>query len=129
MKKRPSHLVNLLLSAAVLYWALDLSASDRGLVDWVVIGLVGTAVLWNLWRLGARLHQAGGMKDVWHLARTLGFWTIGAFNTVLLAPEHAGSWRPIGGWIVFAIAFADTIAILLKERAFLRATQADPSRA
>ncbi len=117
MKKPGSYLVNGLLACAVLYFALSLSRSGRGAVDWAVISLVGLAILWNVVNLGRRLYRAGGGRDLWHLQRTLLFWILGIFNTALIRPEEAGSWKNILGWILVVVAAADTVVLYRKERA------------
>lgn len=103
-----------------MYWVLDLSKSGRTAIDWVVIGAVGLAILWNLFRLGQRLHDSGGGRDLWHLQRTLLFWIIGLFNTVLVRPEEIGSWKNILGWVLLGIALVDSIALYRKEHASVR---------
>jgi hypothetical protein len=104
------------LACGVLYYALDLSASGRTAIDYTVIGLVCLAILWNLVQLGRRLHHAGGAWAVWHVQRTVLFWIIGLFNTVLARPEHVGGWRTWLGAALLVLALADTIALFLKER-------------
>ena len=54
--KKTSYLVNAVLASAVMYYVLDLSRSGRTLIDWVVIGLVSCAILWNLIQFGRSLH-------------------------------------------------------------------------
>ncbi len=122
--KQPLYVVNAVLASGVLYWVLHLSRGDRGLVDWVVVAVVVLAVLWNLVRLGQRLHGAGGGADLWHLQRTVLFWIVGLLNTALLRPEEVGGWRNWVGWAVLGIAALDTAWIFQKER---RLTAARPS--
>jgi len=116
MKKPHSYLVNGALACAVLYFAQSLSRGDRHLIDWVVLGLVGLAVLWNLFRLGQRLYRKGGGRDLWHLDRTLLFWIIGGLNTVFIRPEDIGSWKYYVGWAFLLVAALDTVALYRKER-------------
>lgn len=104
------------LAAAALYFAWNLSRSGRGTIDWIVLGLVSAALLYNLAALGRRLYKACGAKALWHLQRTLLFWIVGLFNTLLLRPEDSGSWKNIVGWLFIALAAADSIALHLKER-------------
>lgn len=114
-KKRGSYGVNGLLASGVLYYALKLSEGDRGTVDYVVIGLVVAAILWNVVQLSRRLHSSGGARDVWHVQRTVLFWIVGVFNTAMLRPEDVGSWKNWVGWAFLAIAAIDTVALLRKE--------------
>lgn len=116
MKKPRSYLVNGLLASVVLYFAQSLSRGDRHVIDWVVMGLVGLAVLWNLFRLGQRLYGTGGGKDLWHLLRTLLLWVIGLGNTVLARPEVIGSWKFYAGWAFLLLAAVDTVVLYRKER-------------
>ncbi len=117
MKKPRSYLVNGVLACAVLYFAQSLSRSGRGPIDWVVLGLIGLAILWNLFRLGQRLYGKGGGKDLWHLLRTILFWIIGLGNTVWVRLEDVGSWRNFAGWAFLVLAGLDTILLYRKERA------------
>lgn len=117
MKMRPSYVVNGALASAVLYFAAPLSRGDRGAVDWVVLGLIGLAVLWNLVRLGQRLYGHGGGRDLWHLLRTLLFWGIGLLNTLFIPAAEVGSWKNVLGWVVLALAVMDTVLLYRKERA------------
>jgi len=119
MKQPRSYLVNGVLACVVLYYASSLSSSDRGAIDWTVMGLVALAILWNLFRLGQRLYRAGGGKDLWHLQRTLLFWIIGLLNTLFARPEDVDSWKYYVGWAFLAIAAADAVALFRKERASL----------
>jgi hypothetical protein len=127
MKPPRSYLANAAMASAVLYFAQDLSRGDRGAVDWTVLGLVTLAILWNLVRLGQRLHRGGGDKSLWHLLRTLLFWIVGLFNTALIRPEEVGSWKNIVGWVLLAVAVVDTIALARKEQAALRPPEARQS--
>ena len=117
MKRTPSHALNAVLAGGVLYYALHLSRGDRGMVDFVVIGLVCAAIAWNVVRLGLRLNQAGGGKALWHLGRTLLFWAIAIVAFVRAGPEAVAWLVPLEGWLFAAIAAADTVALYLRERA------------
>jgi xanthosine utilization system XapX-like protein len=116
MQKPKSYLVNAALACGVLYYVLDLSAAGRTAIDYAVIGLVALAILWNLVQLGRRLYRGAGGRAVWHLQRTVLFWIIGLFNTLLIRPEHVGGWRHWLGWIMVAVAVADSIVLFLRER-------------
>jgi hypothetical protein len=118
MKRRQagSFVVNGALASGVLAWAIRLSQAGRTAIDWVVIGLLVCAILFNLVQLGRRLHGSGGGRDVWHLQCTVLFWIVGLMNTALLRPEDAGSWRLWAGWALIAVAAADTVTLFRKER-------------
>lgn len=118
MKQPRSYLVLAALGCGVLFFAYDLSRGDRGPVDWVVLGLVSGAILWNLIQLGRRLHRGGGGKDLWHLQRTLLFWVIGWLNTALVRPADVGSWKNVLGWVFLGLAAMDSFLLYRKERAF-----------
>lgn len=125
--KRPgSFVINGALASGVLFYVFRLSASGRTAIDYTVIGLVVGAILYNIVQLARRLHRTGGRKAVWRVQRTVLFWVIGLLNTVLLQPEHVGSWRHWVGWTMFAIAAADTIALFMKERASVAAGDSPP---
>jgi hypothetical protein len=118
--KRPSSNVILaLLATGVLYFVLDLSASDRGVVDYVVIAIVICGILWNLILLGRRMYEYGGGKALWHVQRTVLFWIIGLGNTVWGRPEYVGTWRNWLGWLVLVAAICDSIALFRRERSIL----------
>jgi hypothetical protein len=123
MKRPRSYLALAVLASGTLYFAYSLSASGRTLIDWVVLGLVCLAILWNLFKLAQRLYRAGGRKDLWHFQRTLLFWVIGLLNTLFARPEDVGSWKYYLGWGFLAIAIADTIALHFKERAAIDAAE------
>ena len=76
MKPR-SYLVNGALACAVMFFASNLSRSGRTAIDWIVLGLVALAILWNLLGLGRRLYRSGGGRALWHMVRTLTFWAVG----------------------------------------------------
>ena len=115
-KKLPMYVVNACLASVVMYYVLRLSASGRTAIDWTVIGLVTTAILFNLVQLGRRLHSFGGARAVWHLQRTSLYWVAGLLNTAYIRPEHAGGWRTWIGWLFLVVAILDTIALFVKER-------------
>jgi hypothetical protein len=126
-KKPHSYAINAGLASAVLYFVLDLSASDRGVVDYAVIGAVCLAILWNVVQLSRRLYSAGGRKDVWHVQRTVLFWVIGLLNTVFARPELVGGWRTWLGGALLVMAAADTVALFLKERKVMRPPAEGPA--
>jgi hypothetical protein len=121
MKEPRSHLVLAFLAGGALYFAFSLSRGDRGVVDWVVLGLFGLAVLWNLFRLGQRLHRHGGGRDLWHMQRTLLFWILGLLNTLFARPEDVGSWKYWLGWGLLVVAAVDSFFVYRKERAAMEA--------
>jgi hypothetical protein len=127
MKPPHSYLVNGGLASAVLYWVFDLSRSGRTLVDWIVLGIVTSAVLYNLAQLGRRVYGMGRGRGVWHLTRTLTFWVVGLLNTVLAPPEEVGSRKYLLGWAFVAIAIVDSVALYRKEQAAPR-SPADSGR-
>lgn len=120
MKPVRSYLVNGLLASAVFYFAYDLSRSGRTAVDFVVMGLIGLAILWNVFRLGQRLYRSGGGKDLWHLQRTLLFWIIGLFNTLMIRSEEVASWRNLVGWAFLVVAAVDSIVLYRKEQSSIQ---------
>lgn len=52
---------------------------------------------------------------MWHELRTIGFWVIGLLNTALARPERVGTWRYGVGWLLLAVAVADSVALYHKE--------------
>lgn len=125
MNKPRSHVALALLASALLYFALDLTTTERGPVDWAVIGAVGGAMLWNLVRLGRRLHAAGGRKAVQHEGRAVTLWLVGLMNTAWARPGDVGSWTWWVGCILIILAVADTVTLFRRERR----TWADAARA
>lgn len=110
-----------LLFAAALYFSIRLSAGDRGMVDYVVMGLLGAAVVYGLARLARRLHVGSHAdRDAWQVLRTAGFWVIGLMNTVWIRPEDVGSWKHWVGGLVLVIAILDTLSLARKEQAVVR---------
>jgi len=116
--KRPprSYLVNGGLASAVAYFAIDLSRSGRGVVDWVVLALIFGAVSWNLVQLGGRLHAAGGGPAVWHLLRMLIFWTCGLSGVLRAAAAGAATWQEALGWGLLVAAAFDSVALYRLEQ-------------
>lgn len=53
-------------------------------------------------------------KLTWHVTRTLLFWIIGLFNTIMIKPEDVGTWKNYLGYVILLIAVADTIYIAVK---------------
>lgn len=127
MKHAHSHVLNAGMAGAFLYYACRLSQGDRGLLDWIVIAAITGALLYNLARLGFRLYGAGGRKAVWHLQRTLLFWIIGLFNTLLALPADIGGWKNVLGWLLIGLALADSVALYRKERAALPPAPRQPA--
>lgn len=119
MKRSGSYVVRGILAAGVLYYALRLSAGDRGLVDGIVLGVISLAIAWNVLMLSRRLRSAGGGRDVWHVQRTVLFWILGAMNAVFPRPEDVGSWKYWIGWVVLVVALIDSVLLYRKERALL----------
>lgn len=121
MKKMTYYSTNGVLAGAVLYFAWSLSRSGRSVIDWAVLALATSAVLYNLSRLGHRLYAADGAAAVWHLLRTLLFWVVGLLNTLFRPPEDPASWQYVLGWLFIALAAADSVALHLRERKIQRA--------
>ena len=117
-KQTRSYVVNSALAVAVLYWALDLSAGDRTLIDWAVIAVVAAAIAWNVIQLSRRLRALGG-PAVWHVQRTVLFWIIGLMNTVFRAPGSTTDWKFATGLVLVGLAAVDTVALYRKERRVL----------
>lgn len=125
MTKPRSHVALALLAGAALYFALNLSAPDRGPVDWAVIAAAMGGLLWNLVRLGKRLNAAGGGEAVQHEGRTVTLWLVGLMNTAWARPGDVGSWTWWVGAILVVLAVADTAALFRREqRTFTEAVRA-----
>lgn len=123
MKRPPVYGVNAALASGVLYFVLDLSRGDRGPVDWIVIGLVVSAVLYNLVRLGARLYTSGGGRALWHEVRAAVFWAVGLSTLAATSGNAAASaagWELAVGWLMIALALFDTVWLCIRERAIVR---------
>jgi Ni,Fe-hydrogenase I cytochrome b subunit len=116
MENKTSYVATSLLSSAGLYFAWHVSAPGRDPVDWTVIGLFLLAVLWNLGNLGTRLYRTGGGRSLWHLQRTLLFWTVGILNTGLAGLRDVGAWGHVVGWLFVVVAALDTYQLHRTER-------------
>jgi len=123
--KPRSYLINGGLATGTMFFAWNLSRSGRTTIDWIVLALVALAILWNVLGLGRRLYRSGGGRAVWHLLRTLTFWTLGLLNTVWIRPEHAGSWKNVLGWVLLVTACVDSVALYRMEQSQARARPAD----
>jgi len=55
--------VNGVIAAVVLFYVLRLSAGDRHLIDWIVIALVSSAILYNVVKFGMALQGAGTSEE------------------------------------------------------------------
>jgi hypothetical protein len=122
--RRRSHLVLAVMLALTLAYALRLSAGDRGVVDWVAIGVIGGGMVWQLGRLGVRLYAVGGWPATGHEGRTLAFWSVGVMNTVLAVPGTEWTWRWWVGVVLLALAAVDTVVLYRKERRMLGGPEA-----
>ncbi len=129
MKEPRSYLVTTVLASGVMCWVLYLSSAGRGVVDWIVIGLVGAAIFWNLGGLGRRLARAGGGKYVAHLLRTLTLWIVGLMNTVWARPGEGRIWRWWVGAVLLALAVVDSAALYVRERRSLHGSDPGPGAA
>jgi len=128
-KRSSSSLLRAVLAAAVLYFALDLSAGSRGILDYVIIGFVACAIAYNVFELGRRLFEDEGGRGVWHVVRTVLFWTIGLGNTAWVRPEDVGTWRNWLGWLMLFLAAFDTFLLQRKEKALLQRSSRAESEA
>jgi len=117
VKPPRSYLVNGALACGVLHFALDLSRSGRTAVDWLVLGLVTLAVVWNLFQLSRRLYAAGGRRELWHLLRTLIFWVSGILGAFGPHTPGGGAWQQGLGWLLLGVAVVDSVALYRVERA------------
>ncbi len=122
-KGRFSYVVRAVLASCVLFYAFRLSSPGRTLVDYTVLLLVTSAILWNLVQLARRFIREGRPGDVWHLLRTVLFWVVGIKSTVL-RPAPLQSWEGALGLLMLVLAALDTVWIHRKEREML----ARPSR-
>ncbi|WP_420388597.1 hypothetical protein [Roseivirga sp.] len=53
---------------------------------------------------------------IWTIIRTLGFYLIGLFNTVLIQQEDKGTWKNYLGYGILLIAVLDTIGVIKRFR-------------
>jgi hypothetical protein len=53
-------------------------------------------------------------KIIWHNTRTATFYIVGFLNTILIRPEHIGTWRHFLGIFLLVLAVVETIVILRK---------------
>lgn len=116
MKEPRSYVLTTGIAAVALAYAVRLSASGRGVVDWIVIGVVGAAILWSLVGLGRRLYRAGGGKVAGHLPRTLALWLVGLMNTVWAVPGQGRTWRWWVGTVMLGLAIVDSVVLYHKEQ-------------
>lgn len=120
-----SYALNGTLAGAALCYAVSLSRSNRGAIDWMVIGLLCLAILWNLFRLGQRLHRGGGGTALRHLQITVLLWILGVLNTALIRPADIGSWGNLLGWALLVAAAVATFLLVARERASMVQNVAD----
>jgi len=118
-----SYTARALLAGAVLYFALEQSAGDRGWIDFTVIAVTSAAILWNVFQLSRRMLDFAGKRASWKVQRTLLFWILGIGNTIGARPEDVGGWRTWLGAALLAFALWDTISIAREEREAIRALQ------
>ncbi|MGD2068174.1 MAG: hypothetical protein PVI57_05770 [Gemmatimonadota bacterium] len=118
MNQPRSYVANgvLAATAAGLWWTYGPGRPEPGVIVWSVVGALGAALLWNLVRLGQRLHGAGGEKAVWHETRTVLFWVLGLMNTVWARPGEERSWHWWVGVVLLVLAAVDTVALAVHER-------------
>jgi hypothetical protein len=116
MNAQKSYVIWAVIWSVVMSYVLRLSAPERGVIDWMVIGAVASAILWSLVALGRRLHGRGGQKALGHEARTAMFWLVGLMNTVWARPGAQGTWKWWVGAAFLALAVVDTVALFRKER-------------
>jgi hypothetical protein len=114
--RRFSYLVRGLLAAGTFAFALPLSAGDRGVVDFVVLGALGAAILYNTLQLARRLHAHRGVGAVWHVLCAVLSWLLGGWNTLWIRPEDVGSVKNWIGWIALALAVLNSILLWREER-------------
>ncbi|MEJ2068971.1 MAG: hypothetical protein P8X58_00955 [Syntrophobacterales bacterium] len=109
-------MVTAVIAAVVLAYAVHLSAPGRGVVDWIVMGVVVAAILWSLQGLGRRLYRAGGGQALGHLPRTLAFWLVGLMNTVWAVPGQGRTWKWWIGVVLLTLAVVDSMLLFRKEQ-------------
>lgn len=115
MRERGSYVAKAVIAGGAIFYAVRLSRLDRGIIDWMVLGLLAAWMLWMLVQAGRRLHRTAGGWGVWHLQRTLLFWILGVLNTALARPEAVGGWKSWLGWLLLVLAVLDTVALIRKE--------------
>ena len=54
------------------------------------------------------------MKKDWAIIRTIGFLTVGIFNTLLLRSEDVGTWKNYVGYILLIIGIIDSFFLIKK---------------
>jgi hypothetical protein len=111
-----SHLTYALIGLAVLYYALRLSAGDRGVVDYVVVGIVAATIACNAFQLARRMHAAAGTPGLLHALRVVALWALGLLYTVWGQPEYDGTWRQWLGWAFIAGAVVESVRLHWKAR-------------
>lgn len=55
------------------------------------------------------------MKNSWTILRTLTFYIVGLFNTLLIKSEDVGTWKNYLGYLLLLIALTDTILLVNKK--------------
>ena len=55
------------------------------------------------------------MKNSWTILRTLTFYIVGLFNTLLIKSEDVGTWKNYLGYLLLLIALIDTIVLVNKK--------------
>jgi len=119
-KHRKSLVVNGALASCVLFFVLDLSRSGRGPIDWLVIGAVLLAILWNVVRLGQRLYPYAGGRA---LAIDLATAALGVAGVLTMAFSRSGPGAPWGtpaSWALLTAALAGGVLLFSMERAAIR---------
>ena len=97
------------IACGALYYAQRLSQPGRTVIDWIVMGLIAVAIVWNMVQLNRKLYAAEGRKALWHIQRTACFWLVGLLNTLMLKPEDLNTWKHGLGWLFILAAIADSI--------------------
>lgn len=114
-KKKRLYTVNAALASGVLYFVQGLSAAGRTAIDWVVIGLVSAAILWNVVQLTRRTYSSFGGRGAWHVQRTVPFWAAG-LGAVVAGQGRVAEWGLWPGRNLVIVATADSVALFQKER-------------
>lgn len=55
------------------------------------------------------------MQNSWAILRTLTFYIVGLFNTLLIKSEDVGTWKNYLGYLLLLIAVIDTIVLVNKK--------------